>query len=165
MAEQADTSLRSSLEDRYCELQSRLQAALNIDARLEVELADAVVHSGELEREHAVERGLRQSLEEAVQDNNFVATLERMVARHAAALQDERVHSERLVARHAVALQDERAHLEEVRARLEDRLEAATIRHEEAILELVARHRSEVSQRLDQNQVIFARIARTLEEP
>jgi hypothetical protein len=117
MAEQADTPLRSSPEDRYGELESRLQEALNKNATLEVELADAVVHAGELECELAVEQELRQSLEEAVQDNNFVSTLERMVARH------------------TTALQDERAHLEEVRARMEDRLEAATIRHKEAILD------------------------------
>jgi hypothetical protein len=143
-----DTAVR--LRDRISDLEVRLADVLARNERLEVEAAATTLRADELERELANERELRNVLEEAVEDRSIVATLERIIARHAAEMQDER-------ARHATEVQEERA-----------RLDAATIRHEQAILDLVSRHRQEVSQRLDrvldQNKTIFARISASLQD-
>jgi hypothetical protein len=100
-----------------------------------------------LEQELANERELRQELEDAAQDGTLVQSLERIIARHSA----ERAAS-------AAAWADERA-------RWADSLRDATIRHEQAIMALVTRHRGEISDRLDrvlaQNAALFAQISTT----
>jgi hypothetical protein len=142
------------LQERINDLEARIQDANGRNERLRIELVDATLRCDYLEGELASERELRRSIEAVGEDTTLIDSLERMVARHSAALQGERLHFDRV--------------LEEKRWRLAARLEAATIRHEQAVLGLAASHRREVSERLDlvlgQTNAIFARIANAIQD-
>lgn len=111
-------------------LEDQLRIARERCDRFEVGMAEMTLLAHELELELENERELCRELRAAIHDNSIADTIERIIARHAVAMENERM-----------------------------RLEAATMRHERAILDLVESHRTEVTTRLnavlDQNRELF----------
>lgn len=126
-----------------------LEAALTRVAALEAALSLEKQRADGFARELRCERELRLEIQASLSDGSFVATLERVVARHADTV--DRMQTQR------------EATIKSMQKRMDD----ATVRHEKAILTLVAAHRQEVTTRLnevlDLNKALFARYASELE--
>jgi hypothetical protein len=146
-------ALRQHIDD----LENQLRNALARNEELEHDAADAVVRASDLEREFINERELRRALQDVSEDDTLLQALERAIIRHTDVMREERTRADAEKLRHEEAMREERA-----------RAEAATIRHERAILELVARHRQRIAERLDhvedQNRAMFERITATIQE-